>query len=202
MESLPSTPETQLDCGLEIMKSAFAQRVHELEEENVDVRKFGKEKMQQVQTLEQKVSSVEKLINELTVRARELGNENHALMTERDHLQEKAATVAAHVKALQAFKKNCQSFLDCRDDLPDIPITPEPPSGSPSGSQRASRRPSNASLHSAVAGSREGSRSGAGSVRSHQSKRGGEGSRGSHSARNSQPASQPGSNWVDGEDDE
>jgi len=204
MESLPSTPETQLDCGLAIMKSAFAQRVQELEEENVDVRKFGKEKMQQVKTLEQKVSSVEKLINELTVRARELGNENHSLMTERDHLQEKAATVAAHVKALQAFKKNCQSFLDCRDDLPDIPKTPEPPRGSPSGSQRASRRPSNASnasLHSAVAGNREGSRGGAGSARSHQSKRGGEGSRGSHSARNSQPASQPGSNWVDGEDE-
>ena len=27
MESLPSTPETQLSCGLEIMKRAFAQRV-------------------------------------------------------------------------------------------------------------------------------------------------------------------------------
>jgi len=127
MESLPSTPETQLTCGLEIMKSAFAQRVAELEEENIEVRTFGKDKMQQVTTLEQKVSSVEKTINELTIRARELGSENNTLMTERDELQEKAAGIAAHVKALQAFKKNCQSFLDCRDDLPDMPITPEPP---------------------------------------------------------------------------
>ena len=79
-------------------------------------------------TLEQKVASIEKSINELTIRARELGSQNNNLMTERDELQEKAAGIAAHVKALQAFKKNCQSFLDCRDDLPDVPITPEPPS--------------------------------------------------------------------------
>ena len=69
------------------------------------------------------------------------------LMTERDALQDKAANIAAHVKALQAFKKNCQvctrvvealqrsahmlyvqAFLECKDDLPDMASpTPEPP---------------------------------------------------------------------------
>ena len=72
-----------------------------------------------------KVASVEQTINDLTIRARELGQQNQEVMTERDALQEKAASIAAHVKALQAFKKNCQSFLECRDDLPDMPMTPE-----------------------------------------------------------------------------
>ena len=75
-------------------------------------------------------------------------------MTERDALQDKAANIAAHVKALQAFKKNCQvcvyvcvalsdfttelchllqAFLECKDDLPDMTSpTPEPPGVNPS----------------------------------------------------------------------
>ena len=161
----------------------------------------------QVTTLEQKVASIEKSINELTIRARELGSQNNNLMTERDELQEKAAGIAAHVKALQAFKKNCQSFLDCRDDLPDVPITPEPPSAyrvpryrltaaaggtSPSGSRRASNasRPSRNRSHLDTARSHQSSRHSTAADRQLPA--------GSRSARNSQPASR-GSNYFDDE---
>eukprot|EP00657_Telonema_sp_P-1_P002805 TRINITY_DN1650_c0_g1_i2.p2 TRINITY_DN1650_c0_g1~~TRINITY_DN1650_c0_g1_i2.p2 ORF type:complete len:193 (+),score=28.39 TRINITY_DN1650_c0_g1_i2:58-636(+) len=132
VDKLPSQPESQLNCGLEILKRSFTQRVEELEAENAEVRKFGKQKMQEVVALEQKVASLEDSISLLVTRATQLESDNRSTLTERDMLQEKAANIAAHVKALMAFKKNCQAFLGSTDELPDMrsPTTdpsPDPP---------------------------------------------------------------------------
>merc|ERR1712166_31280 len=143
VDSLPAVPEKQLECGLEIMKSAFAQRVAELEAENGHVRSEGKKKMKAAQVLEQKVSQVESNLEQLTQRAKLLGKENQVMMEERDKLQEQAIKFAAHVKALQAFKSNVEAFLECTDDLPDIPETPaRTPKPSSRGNSRKSGRSS------------------------------------------------------------
>lgn len=139
VDSLPAVPEKQLLCGLEIMKSAFAQRVAELEAENKEVRAEGKRKMKEAQVLEQKVTQVESTLEQLTQRAKQLGKSNQEMMLERDKLQEQAIQYAAHVKALQAFKSNVEGFLECTDDLPDIPDTPEPET-KPSREKSSSRK--------------------------------------------------------------
>merc|ERR1719158_1972398 len=117
LSSLPATPEVQLDCGLEILRRAFTQRVKELEDENKEVRELGKDKMSQAQILEQKVTLLEKSIEEMTHQTLELANTHQTLTSERDALETQYRKISHNVKALMAFKKNCSSFLDHKDDF-------------------------------------------------------------------------------------
>merc|ERR1712057_22457 len=117
LSSLPTTPEVQLDCGLEILRRAFTQRVKELEDENKEVRELGKDKMSQAQVLEQKVAQLEKSIEEMTHQTLELANTHQTLTSERDALTGQYKKISHNVKALMAFKKNCSSFLDHKDDF-------------------------------------------------------------------------------------
>jgi len=117
LSTLPNTPESQLDCGLEILRRAFTQRVAELEDENKEVREAGKEKMSQAQLLEQRVAQLEKSIEEMTAQATDLAKEHQTLNSERDALSAQQKKISSNVKALVAFKKNCSSFLDHKDDF-------------------------------------------------------------------------------------
>jgi len=117
LSTLPNTPESQLDCGLEILRRAFTQRVQELEDENREVRESGKEKMSQAQLLEQRVAQLEKSIEEMTAQATGLVKERETLTSERDALSAQQKKISSNVKALVAFKKNCSSFLDHKDDF-------------------------------------------------------------------------------------
>jgi len=115
--SLPSAPELQLDCGLEILRRAFNQRVKELEDENTLVRDTGKSRMTQAQVLEQKVARMEKSIEDMSHQAKDLALEHQTLTNERDLLANQYKKISHNVKALLAFKKNCNAFLQHKDDF-------------------------------------------------------------------------------------
>merc|ERR1711907_159229 len=117
ISSLPTQPENQLDIGLEILRNAFTQKVQQLEEDNKGTRNDGKEKMALAQVLEQKVSALEKTINDISAQCRDLEQEHESLTTERDALGEQYKRISANVKALSDFKRNCSSFLDHKDDF-------------------------------------------------------------------------------------
>merc|ERR1719197_821129 len=86
LSSLPADAEQQLEVGLHVLRHAFRKKVKELETDNANMRQFGKEKQNQVVMLEQKVASLETVVDDMTRRAKELAADNARVAAERDSL--------------------------------------------------------------------------------------------------------------------
>merc|ERR1712054_147355 len=86
LSSLPSDAERQLEVGRHVLRHAFRKKVKELETDNANMRQFSKEKQNQVVMLEQKIASLESVVDDMTRRAKELASENAKVASERDSL--------------------------------------------------------------------------------------------------------------------
>ena len=64
------------------------------------MRQFGKEKQNQVIMLEQKVASLESVVDDMTRRAKELAAENARIAAERDALGENVKKLSRDMKVI------------------------------------------------------------------------------------------------------
>ena len=64
------------------------------------MRQFGKEKQNQVVMLEQKVASLETVVDDMTRRAKDLAGENARVASERDALAENVKKLTRDMKRL------------------------------------------------------------------------------------------------------
>jgi len=78
----------------------FPPQVKELETDNANMRQFGKEKQNQVVMLEQKVASLETVVDDMTRRAKDLAAENARVASERDALAENVKKLTRDLKRL------------------------------------------------------------------------------------------------------
>jgi len=78
----------------------LASQVKELETDNANMRQFGKEKQNQVVMLEQKVASLETVVDDMTRRAKDLAGENARVASERDALAENVKKLTRDMKRL------------------------------------------------------------------------------------------------------
>lgn len=117
LSCLPTTPESQLDAGLEILRRAFSLRVSELEGENKEVKEDAKDLHSQTSVMEQKVAQLEKVISEMAQQTKDLAEEHEQLTSERDALASQYRKINHNTKALKAFKQNCEAFLEHKDDF-------------------------------------------------------------------------------------
>jgi len=117
LSSLPADAEQQLEVGLHVLRHAFRKKVKELETDNANMRQFGKEKQNQVVMLEQKVSSLESVVDDMTRRAKELAAENARVAAERDALAENVKKLTKDMKRLDQFKRSILNTIES-DDVP------------------------------------------------------------------------------------
>merc|ERR1711871_871117 len=132
LSSLPSDAEQQLEVGLHVLRHAFRKKVKELETDNANMRQFGKEKNNQVVMLEQKVASLEGVVDDMTRRAKELAAENARVAAERDALAENVKKLTKDMKRLDHFKRSILNTIE-DDDPAAVPSStfsnmPEPAS--------------------------------------------------------------------------
>merc|ERR1711959_170559 len=115
LSSLPSDAEQQLEVGLHVLRHAFRKKVKELETDNANMRQFGKEKQNQVIMLEQKVASLESVVDDMTRRAKELAAENARITAERDALGENVKKLTRDMKKLDQFKRSILNTIETDD---------------------------------------------------------------------------------------
>merc|ERR1711998_226 len=115
LSSLPADAEQQLEVGLHVLRHAFRKKVKELETDNANMRQFGKEKQNQVVMLEQKVASLESVVDEMTRRAKELAAENARIAAERDALGENVKKLTRDMKKLDHFKRSILNTIETDD---------------------------------------------------------------------------------------
>jgi len=115
LSSLPADAEQQLEVGLHVLRHAFRKKVKELETDNANMRQFGKEKQNQVGMLEQKVSSLESVVDDMTRRAKELAAENARVGAERDALAENVKKLTRDMKRLDHFKRSILNTIETDD---------------------------------------------------------------------------------------
>lgn len=115
LSSLPADAEQQLEVGLHVLRHAFRKKVKELETDNANMRQFGKEKQNQVVMLEQKVASLESVVDEMTRRAKELAAENARVSSERDALAENVKKLTRDMKRLDHFKRSILNTIETDD---------------------------------------------------------------------------------------
>jgi len=117
LASLPADAEQQLEVGLHVLRHAFRKKVKELETDNANMRQFGKEKQNQVVMLEQKVSSLEGVVDDMTRRAKELAAENARVAAERDSLAENVKKLTRDMKRLDHFKRSILTTIETDDQV-------------------------------------------------------------------------------------
>lgn len=122
LSSLPQDAEQQLEVGLHVLRHAFRKKVKELETDNANMRQFGKEKQNQVAMLEQKVASLEGVVDDMTRRAKELAAENARVAAERDSLAENVKKLTKDMKRLDHFKRSILNTIETDDK--GAPIDP------------------------------------------------------------------------------
>merc|ERR1712224_62874 len=115
LSSLPADAEQQLEVGLHVLRHAFRKKVKELETDNANMRQFGKEKQNQVIMLEQKVASLESVVDDMTRRAKELAAENARIAAERDALGENVKKLTRDMKKLDHFKRSILNTIESDD---------------------------------------------------------------------------------------
>jgi len=115
LSSLPADAEQQLEVGLHVLRHAFRKKVKELETDNANMRQFGKEKQNQVIMLEQKVASLESVVDDMTRRAKELAAENARIAAERDALGENVKKLTRDMKKLDHFKRSILNTIETDD---------------------------------------------------------------------------------------
>jgi len=115
LSSLPQDAEQQLEVGLHVLRHAFRKKVKELETDNANMRQFGKEKQNQVVMLEQKVASLESVVDDMTRRAKELAAENARVGAERDALAENVKKLTRDMKRLDHFKRSILNTIETDD---------------------------------------------------------------------------------------
>jgi len=115
LSSLPADAEQQLEVGLHVLRHAFRKKVKELETDNANMRQFGKEKQNQVIMLEQKVASLESVVDDMTRRAKELAAENARIAAERDALGENVKKLSRDMKKLDHFKRSILNTIESDD---------------------------------------------------------------------------------------
>ena len=93
-----------------------ALQVKELETDNANMRQFGKEKQNQVVMLEQKVASLETVVDDMTRRAKDLAAENARVASERDALAENVKKLTRDLKRLGAVRQPQPSQLGAWTD--------------------------------------------------------------------------------------
>ena len=86
----------------------------ELETDNANMRQFGKEKQNQVIMLEQKVSSLESVVDDMTRRAKELAAENARIAAERDALGENVKKLTRDMKVMLSSTAGCSRVAETR----------------------------------------------------------------------------------------
>ena len=91
-------------------------QVKELETDNANMRQFGKEKQNQVVMLEQKVASLETVVDDMTRRAKDLAAENARVASERDALAENVKKLTRDLKRLGAVRQPQPSQLGAWTD--------------------------------------------------------------------------------------
>merc|ERR1711959_712232 len=121
LSSLPADAEQQLEVGLHVLRHAFRKKVKELETDNANMRQFGKEKNNQVVMLEQKVASLEGVIDDMTRRAKELAAENARVAAERDALAENVKKLTKDMKRLDHFKRSILNTIETDTDASGAP---------------------------------------------------------------------------------
>jgi len=104
---------------LHVLRHAFRKKVKELETDNANMRQFGKEKQNQVVMLEQKVSSLETVVDDMTRRAKELAADNARVAAERDSLAENVKKLTKDMKKLDQFKRSILNTIETDDTKPD-----------------------------------------------------------------------------------
>merc|ERR1711988_295844 len=115
LASLPADAEQQLEVGLHVLRHAFRKKVKEIETDNANMRQFGKEKQNQVVMLEQKVASLESVVDDMTRRAKELAAENARVASERDTLAENVKKLTRDMKRLDHFKRSILNTIETDD---------------------------------------------------------------------------------------
>merc|ERR1719506_3678731 len=135
LSSLPADAEQQLEVGLHVLRHAFRKKVKELETDNANMRQFGKEKQNQVIMLEQKVASLESVVDDMTRRAKELAAENARIAAERDALGENVKKLTRDMKKLDHFKRSILNTIE--SDAAGTPIASDSPSFEPAPAARA-----------------------------------------------------------------
>eukprot|EP00658_Telonema_sp_P-2_P052414 TRINITY_DN4060_c0_g1_i4.p1 TRINITY_DN4060_c0_g1~~TRINITY_DN4060_c0_g1_i4.p1 ORF type:complete len:258 (+),score=59.22 TRINITY_DN4060_c0_g1_i4:213-986(+) len=118
LSSLPADAEQQLEVGLHVLRHAFRKKVKELETDNANMRQFGKEKQNQVIMLEQKVASLESVVDDMTRRAKELAAENARIAAERDALGENVKKLTRDMKKLDHFKRSILNTIESDEGQP------------------------------------------------------------------------------------
>merc|ERR1719506_3180427 len=115
LSSLPADAEQQLEVGLHVLRHAFRKKVKELETDNANMRQFGKEKNNQVVILEQKVASLEGVVDDMTRRAKELAAENARVAAERDAFADNVKKLTKDMKRLDHFKRSILNTIETDD---------------------------------------------------------------------------------------
>merc|ERR1711998_264127 len=85
------------------------------ETDNANMRQFGKEKQNQVVMLEQKVASLESVVDDMTRRAKELAAENARVAAERDALAGNVKKLTKDMKKLDHFKRSILNTIETDD---------------------------------------------------------------------------------------
>merc|ERR1711939_440638 len=116
LSSLPADAEQQLEVGLHVLRHAFRKKVKELETDNANMRQLSKEKQNQVVMPEQKIASLEGVVDDMTRRAKELASENAKVASERDALAENVKKLTKDMKRLDHFKRSILNTIETDDN--------------------------------------------------------------------------------------
>jgi len=104
-----------------VLRHAFRKKVKELETDNANMRQFSKEKQNQVVMLEQKIASLEGVVDDMTRRAKELASENAKVASERDALAENVKKLTKDMKRLDHFKRSILNTIETDTDASGAP---------------------------------------------------------------------------------
>ena len=119
--ALPSSPDSQLEVGLDILRSAFVKRVEELQSSSQMARSDAESKRNLALSLQTKLATLEKTIENLVTTTESLNAEGDTLRHERDILTGQQKKISENVSKLQAFKDSCSSFLqDGKSEATDV----------------------------------------------------------------------------------